>query len=88
MNNDPIFVLNGIRLVGTETSTPAGTRNTDAAEPLIIGNRDTADATHDGFIGETRLSDKVRSSLEAIANYNAEKENTDFITVGTEIAQA
>jgi len=91
VNNDPILILDGIRLtLGsglTLITRGTGTRSSDDTVTFVAGNLSAQTSTFDGFIDETRLVSTIKSSLEAITNYNAEKENTDFITVGTEETQ-
>jgi len=85
--NDPIIILDGVKQVVSETSTPAGAISTDAAQVACIGNRDNNDATYDGFIGNMKISDKLRPSSESITSYNSEKSDSDIITAGTEATQ-
>ena len=91
VDNDPIFIINGVKYtVGngiTEVTTPTGTYTSDAGDVLVIGNRDDTLVTFDGFIGEVKISDKTRPSSEAITSYNAEKSDTDMTTAGAEEVQ-
>ena len=52
VTNDPIIYVNGESVAITESSTPTGTRDSDAASDLVIGNTATEVATFDGKIGE------------------------------------
>jgi len=90
IENDPIFILNGIKYtVGnglTENTKPAGTRVSNTTE-FLIANESTATSTFDGLIDNVKLSDKTRPSSEAITSYNAEKSDSDIITKGDELTQ-
>jgi hypothetical protein len=89
-SNDPVFIINGVKLtVGngiTETTSPATSALTDAAQDLTIGNS-TGSTTFDGYISRVRISDVTRPSSEAITSYNAEKSDTDITTAGAENTQ-
>ena len=92
IDNDPIFVINGIKYtVGNgldEVTTPVGTRVTDTTKQLSIGNfAVTPNQTFDGLIDNPKISDTSRPSSEAITSYNAEKSDSDTITTGTEVTQ-
>ncbi|WP_428323650.1 hypothetical protein [Nitrosopumilus sp.] len=91
VTNDPVIIINGIKYtVGNgldEVQTPVGTKESDAATSLVIGNEPSQASTFDGYIGYVGLSDKQRSSLVAITRYNSRKANSDFVTVGTEETQ-
>ena len=67
VSNDPIVYLNGNPLTLTESSTPSGTRQTDAGLNLYIGNYSTNDNTFDGQIDEARLYNRTLTSNEVIA---------------------
>ena len=91
-DNNPTFIVNGV--VRTEENglmngnTPAGTRLTDAAQNMFIGNNSAAGVTFDGFIDNVKIiNENNPPTSESIATYNAEKESTDMITSGTEVTQ-
>ena len=88
VNNDPIFIINGIKYtVGNglaEDTTPSGSVESGAGNNLLIGNTTVDNRTFDGLIDNVKLSDKIRPSSQAIATYNAEKSDSDILTVGSE----
>lgn len=59
VGNNPTIYINGVaRTVGdglTETQTPVGTADSDAANSFIIGNETGSTETFDGFIDDVRL---------------------------------
>ncbi len=72
--NDPIFYLNGASTAITEVLLPAGTRNSDAAESLIVGNTSVGTATWDGYIGEVRAyKGRILTAPEALRHYELTK---------------
>jgi hypothetical protein len=89
--NTPTIIVNGIRhTVGagiTATTTPTGTRSTDAADSVFIGNETGSTRAFDGFIDNVRISDVTRPSSEVITSYNAEKSDSDMTTIGDENTQ-
>ena len=52
VGNDPIISIDGNPIPITEVQTPVGTRVTDAAYPLTVGNNVATTATFDGYIPE------------------------------------
>ena len=88
LDNNPIFIINGVKYtVGnglTETNTPVGSVVNDSANNLHIGSQNGGTRTFDGLVDNVKLSDKIRPSSQAIATYNAEKSNSDILTVGSE----
>ena len=83
MNNKRYTVGNGI----TESSTPTGTRSTNASDVFMIGNISTGVKAFDGLIDNPALSDKTRPSSHTITSYNAEKSDSDTVNTGTEVIQ-
>ena len=75
--------LNGI-LKDTGTSTTART----PTYPTVIGRMsNSGNEDFNGQLEGIRFSNVKRSTPETIARYNAEKENSDFVTTGTEVTQ-
>jgi hypothetical protein len=81
-SNDPVIYLNGVAQTIEETDTPSGTRDTDAAAVLTIGNTSTGSRTWDGHIDEVRLWDDVRTAAEILANYISEIDPTTAGLIG------
>lgn len=85
--NNPTFWLNGVKYtVGnglTETSTPVGTAQSDAAQSLIIGNLSDQSRTFDGYIDEVRMMKNAPADIEHLiqTQYNAEADNSTFVYV-------
>ena len=68
--NNPVLTVNGVNYtVGsglTESTTPTGTRSTDASRDLIMGNTISGSLTFDGIISEVYLYNTSTPSREAI----------------------
>ncbi len=87
--NDPVFYIDGQPQTETESRTPAGSADSDAATVARIGNigNDTT-RTFDGVIDEVRLSDVIRSAdwmaaqhlsmTDTFITYNAAEASTGF----------
>jgi len=88
IENDPILIINGVKYtVGnglTEVVKPAGSIRSDSSQAFTIANVTVQTTTIDGFMDNVKLSDKIRPSSQAIATYNAEKADSDILTVGSE----
>ena len=74
VGNNPILYVNGVaKTVGgglTESSTPIGTRVTDAGVTLYLGSEVTTAAVLDGYIGEHKEYNRILSPAEALYDYN------------------
>ncbi len=78
-SNDPTIYINRLpKTVGdglTRTSTPVGTRDTDAASVLTVGNNPGQTATFDGFIDDSRsysvelIASEIRTIFNAKQSY-------------------
>lgn len=77
ISNDPIMYINGVSVSGTETWTPVGTIETDAAQDMWAGARKnvTSDREFDGIIDEIRVSDVDRSPAWVRAIYYSNENN-------------
>lgn len=64
VDNNPIFYLNGSVIGNTENGTPTGTRASDTASDLTIGNRAATDRTFDGVEHELRAYNRILSADE------------------------
>lgn len=53
--NDPTFYINGIPYTPTETTTPSGTRSSDAASTLYLGSNSSVALTYNGEMQEVAL---------------------------------
>ncbi len=53
--NDPIFYINGVSVAITESSIPSGTRTSDAAQQLMLGNNLATSRTFDGEMYEVSM---------------------------------
>ncbi|KKM88944.1 hypothetical protein LCGC14_1253610 [marine sediment metagenome] len=73
-NNPTIYVNNTALTVGgglTESTTPIGTRVTDAAINLVIGDNVAGNRAYDGLQDEVWLYSRSITGTEVTANYNA-----------------
>ena len=69
--NNPILYVNGSAVTFTETSTPVGTRVSDAGTGLTIGNRAASDRTLDGHLQEVALYDHALTAARVAAHHAA-----------------
>lgn len=63
-SSDPIFVINGVEVTPTETSTPSGDPVSDAAGDLYVGNQGAGNSTFDGLIDDVRIYNTCLSASE------------------------
>ena len=75
--NNPIIYRDGVSVAFTETSTPIGSYQTDAAANLIAGETDAGANDFDGGLDDIRLWDDIRTVTEIA-------DNDDVELVGTE----
>lgn len=68
--NDPIIYINGVSVVVTEITTPAGSAESDAANTLFIGNAVSVARGFDGPIGDARCYTRVLSAAEIRTIYS------------------
>ncbi|MBC8415648.1 MAG: LamG domain-containing protein, partial [Candidatus Cloacimonetes bacterium] len=77
VTNNPTIYINGIAYtVGdglTEDETPIGTRISDTANTLYIGNSDALNRTFDGNMTDMRLYNRILSGIEILRIYNRTK---------------
>ncbi len=59
VGNDPVFYIDGVLVATTENTTPVGTRVSDAAVEMVIGNFDDLNRSFDGDIADLRFYDRV-----------------------------
>ncbi len=71
--NKPIFYVNDTVPGITEALTPVGTRVTDAAGELFIGNRSDGARTHDGTLALVRMCDAIPPVTTAGIRYRQER---------------
>jgi hypothetical protein len=64
IGNDPIIYIDGKQIAITEEAAPTGTRDSDAAATLNIGNRTADDKTFEGRIAMVRLFTDIRTEVE------------------------
>jgi hypothetical protein len=62
--NRPIFYRNGVVVTTTVQTAPSGSRSSDAASTLSIGNTSTLDRTFDGGIDDVRIYNRIMSASE------------------------
>jgi hypothetical protein len=62
--NRPAFYLNGKLVTTTVRTAPSGSRSSDAASPLSIGNASTLDRTFDGAIDDVRIYNRLLGASE------------------------
>ena len=67
--NNPILYINGVTEALTEASTPVGTRDTDAANNLYIGNNATPNRAFDGKMSRTRLYTGILTAAQIRNRY-------------------
>ena len=63
-NNNPSFYIDGVFQTETESSTPVGTANTDAAQDFYIGNNVGGARALDGYIEDVRVYNRILSAGE------------------------
>lgn len=69
-SNDPIFYINGKPVALTETSTPVGTRNSNATWAMQLGNNSGQTATLDGLLDDVRIYRYIRTPAQVAWDYN------------------
>jgi hypothetical protein len=62
--NRPAFYLNGKLVITTVNTAPAGSRSSDAATPLTIGNTAALSRTFDGAIDDVRIYSRILTATE------------------------
>jgi hypothetical protein len=62
--NKPTFYRNGVVVTTAVLTAPSGSRSSDAASPLSIGNTTTLDRTFDGAIDDVRIYNRILSASE------------------------
>lgn len=78
-SNDPILYVNGSSVSITESSTPSGTRDSDASVALRIGNSaQISTREFDGVIDELRYSSSARSADNIASRYAQTNDNATF----------
>jgi hypothetical protein len=76
ISNDPIVYVNGVlQTLDTKVTgnTPTDPKDTDAASPLIIGDRGNSDRSWDGKVGMVSFYDRILTIDEARQNFHALK---------------
>jgi len=63
--NRPLLYVNGV-LVAFDEEVPTGTRDSDAARDLIVGNAAGRGETFDGYIGEAWLYNRILPAAELL----------------------
>ena len=71
VSNDATIYINGVSN-SSESQTPVGTRGTDAAQNLYIGNRSVNDYTFDGQIANAQLYNRALTNTEIKQNFAAQ----------------
>ena len=72
VSNDATIYINGVSS-SSEEKTPVGTRGTDDAQHLYIGNRGANDYTFDGQIANAQLYNRALTYAEIQQNYKSFK---------------
>lgn len=70
--NTPVFYHNGVS-IGITTSSPLGTRKSDAGEDIRVGSNSDGTRAFDGVISEVRAFSRMLSPLEIQQDYLATK---------------
>ena len=70
VGNDPTIRVNGVIYAVNTNSTPTGTRDTDVAANLYIGNGSGNNFTVDGWISSVRMYNRKLTTAESLALYN------------------
>jgi hypothetical protein len=67
--NRPIFYINGKLVTTSVADSPSGSKNSDSATPLSIGNTSTLDRTFNGAIDDVRIYNRIlgATEIEALA---------------------
>jgi hypothetical protein len=81
--NDPTLYINGVAQAITETYTPSGTAESDAAQNMHIGNFTTIRAFN-GAIDEVRIAAGVRDACWIGTEYNNQSSPTTYVTLTPE----
>lgn len=76
--NTPIFYLNGAAIATTTWFTPSGSRTSDAAANLRIGNCQDGSRTFDGYILDARIYPSVLTAAQIAAIYSSKNLNNRF----------
>ena len=64
--NNPLLYKNGSSQTVTETTTPVGTRSSDASDPFQIGNRGAQNRGFDGEICHVQVWSRIITAGEAV----------------------
>lgn len=75
--NDPVIYVNGSSISITESSTPVGTRTSDAGQNLYIGNNAGGTVTFDGIIDEVAFYSTALTATQVQNVYNRRNEYLD-----------
>ena len=67
--NNPVVYVNGASVTATETGTPTGTFDSDAAADLVIGNTAATTNTWEGAIGEVMVFSITKTASEIKSIY-------------------
>lgn len=86
--NDPIMYINGSSVTVSELVNPDGSRVSDAAADVIIGDRPAGDQSFYGLIDEARISNTIRSAGWLLTGYNAMGSNSTFLTLGNQVSKS
>jgi hypothetical protein len=62
--NRPVFYLDGKLVTTTVRTAPSGSKSSDAASTLSIGNTSTLDRTFDGAIDDVRIYNRILTATE------------------------
>ena len=69
--NAPTIYVNGVSQTITTTTPASGTAQSDASGNMILGNRDAADRTLDGFIDDFKIYNYARTQGQVVEDLNA-----------------
>ena len=84
--NDPIIYVDGVAVAITELAAPSGTRESDAAFDLLVGNNAATDRSFDGDIDEPRVATVTRGADWYLTEYNNQFNPATFASSNTPVA--
>ena len=69
----PTFYINGLSVAVTNDADSAGSYNSDASEPLILGNTESTSRTFDGKFAIVHIYNRILTAAEVAQNYRTLK---------------
>jgi hypothetical protein len=88
IENDPVIYVNGASVSVNEITKPIGTRISDAASTLFIGNNSAKTTTFDGAMDQIQLYNSAATAPEVLELYNLGENKIDICRRGIEWEQS